>query len=222
MKKKEIILWKLVGDDYYIVIDPDEEMRNITKKISFFETTAYMFDPDIDINLLKKCLIEYKNREEDDLLFGDILDKYGINYEIADDSEFFDPDVVLCFPEDDDIDYAICTMDDLCDSIVSVFRYWDGSNMQEIWFDVCGDEEVKIVIDQDSKINLDQWDGSNWMFKCRFNHGSLYRIIEIDDEPIKEEKWLLWEWSQCQGALDTGQILNKEEAKKLIDEVENS
>ena len=218
MKKKEIILWRLVGDDYYIVIDPND----ITKKVSFFETTAYMFDPDIDINLLKKCLIEYKNRE-DDLSFGDILDKYGINYEIADDSEFFDPDAVLCFPDDDDVDYAICTMDDLCeDDIVSVFRYWDGSNMQEIWFDVCGDEEVKIVIDQDSKINLDQWDGSNWMFKRRFNHGSLYIIIEIDDEPIKEEKWLLWEWSQCQGALDTGQILNKEEAKKLIDEVENS
>lgn len=211
MRLKEIELWKVQGDGGFIIV----ESKDIIQRVSFFETNAYMFDHNIDIDLLRKVLVEYKERKEDDkyLSFYEVLDEYNITYDVAGDEEDYDPNIILCFPDDEDIEWAICAMGDL-EGVSDVYRYWDGHNWREIWAEMEVVHRIKLVIDEDTKESLDEWDGSNFYYRYKFNHASLYRIISIDDELV-EDKYLLWEWTQWQGSLDEGTIINVKDIDKL-------
>jgi hypothetical protein len=94
----------------------------------------------------------------------------------------------------------------------SVYVYWDGSNWKEIWLDE--DCLTEIVIDCDSRENLDRWDGQNWSFGGKFSHANLYRVFYIDSEPV-QEKYLLEYWTQWEGDIPVGCIISAEEAEKL-------
>jgi len=212
MKLKELELWKLYGETQYLIVDP----KDVIKRFSFIEVNAYMFSSDIDEELLREALAEYQDRKKNDryLSFYEVLDEYNIPYRVAGDAEDYNPNILLCFP-DSGPQWAICTMDDL-EGLSDVYRYWNGSNWGEIWFDTQAQYKISIVIDEDTKENLDEWDGSNWFYKQRFNNADLYRVVSIDDEPV-DGKWLLWEWSQWQGSLDWGEIVDG----KDLDQVRN-
>lgn len=81
--------------------------------------------------------------------------------------------------------------------------------------------EIEIVYDENSKVNIDAWNGSDWSYKRggKFDHASIYTLIEIDGEPA-EDRYLLYTWSQWQGVLDRGAIIDAEERKELIEESE--
>ncbi len=212
MKQKELELWKLYGEDKYLVVNPDE----LIQRVSFYETEAYMFSPDTDMDLIRKVLAEYRNRKEEDetLRFYEILDEYGIAYEGTDEAEDYNPDVVLCFPNDDDLKWAVCRMSDLILGVSDVFHYWDGSNWQEIWAENDVQHRLSVVIDEETKENLDEWDGSNWCYLQPFNHGRLYKILTVDSKPV-ENKWLLWESADWQGSLDWGTIVEEKDLDRV-------
>jgi len=210
MKTKEVELWELYGEDDQIVVDSDD----ISQKVSFFETNAYLFPKGADTDALRELVAEYQKRKEQDpyLSFFELLDKAGIEYEIADESEDYRPDLLICFP-DEPVEWAICTMGDL-EGVSDVYQYWDGSNWREIWAEVDVERRILIVIDENAKESLDKWDGQNWYYRSRFNHANLYKIISINNEPV-EGKWLLWEWSQWQGSLDRGEIVEEGDLERI-------
>jgi len=102
--------------------------------------------------------------------------------------------------------------------VQKVYKYWDGSNFREVWFDDTFMTEYELVIDNDNSTNLDTWDGSNYYFRSKFNHGLLYPIIEIDGEKVEGE-YLLEQYTQYQGDIPTGEIIDAEEAEELRKEV---
>jgi len=214
MAQKQLELWQIYGEDRLVVVDPDE----LTQKVSFWETEAYLFAPDADMDLIRKALVEYRERKEDDesLRLYEVLDEHGIPYKLASDAEDYIPDIVLCFPDEEDIKWAVCRMDDLVLGVSDVFTYWDGSNWCEIWAESDARKRTKVVIDEESKETLDRWAGREWYYLRPFTHGYLYRVIAIDGQQV-DGKWLLIETGDWAGSLDYGEIVDS----KDLDQVRN-
>lgn len=217
MKAKELELWQVYGEDRLIVIDPDE----LTQKVSFYETEAYLFPSDTDMDVIRKALVEYRGRKEDDepLRFYEILDEHGIDYRLAGDAEDYIPDIVLCFPDEEDIKWAVCRMDDLVLGVSDVFTYWDGSNWNEVWAESDAGKRTKVVIDEDTKECLDRWAGREWYYLRPFTHGYLYKVVAIDGKQV-DGKWLLVETGDWAGSLDYGEIIDSKDLDQVRDWVE--
>lgn len=211
---KQLELWQVYGEDRLVVVDPDE----LTKKVSFYETEACLFPSDTDMDVIRKALVEYRECKEDDgpLRFYEILDEHGIDYRLAGDAEDYIPDIVLCFPDEEDIKWAVCRMDDLVLGVSDVFTYWDGSNWNEVWAESDAGKRTKVIVDEESKETLDRWVGQNWCYLRPFVHGYLYRIVSIDDKQV-DGKWLLVETGDWAGSLDCGEIIDS----KDLDQVRN-
>jgi len=206
MTVKKFELVRLESDKEFMVFEPDE----IVQKISFFETYAYICQPDTDVNLLKKVVEEYQETEDE---FEEIAQRYGIKCEIADDSEEYDPDLILVFP-DENSDEAICKMSALDPMDVAV--YWDGSNLREIWLDIYAIERHTVEIDTDSEVNLDECDGHDRCYKSLFNHGRIYKVVSVDGgAPDQDKKYLLYQFTQWQGSIPKAEFLNAREAARL-------
>jgi len=96
------------------------------------------------------------------------------------------------------------------------YRYWDGSNWKIITFGGPYDDTGYsiVAIDPETRVDLDTWDGNNWNTgKKRFYHESLYKITSIDGQLLNDQ-YLVYEYSQWQGDLPTGTILDQEEAEQ--------
>src|SRR5699024_8107439 len=85
-------------------------------------------------------------------------------------------------------------------------------------FEDYGWEEIVVDVDKDSKTDLDVWDGNNWYTESEFTHQHFYKINKIDEEEV-EDIYLLVEYDQYQGTLDTAEILEKEELLDHIQEL---
>ena len=166
MKLKELELWKLYGETQYLIVDP----KDVIKRFSFIEVNAYMFSSDIDEELLREALAEYQDRKKNDryLSFYEVLDEYNIPYRVAGDAEDYNPNILLCFP-DSGPQWAICTMDDL--EGLSDFYSMEWVELGEIWFDIR--HNIKYRSNDEEQRNL-RMDGSNWLYKQRFNNADLY------------------------------------------------
>jgi len=205
------------GEDGLLVVDPDD----LTQKVSFYETEAYLFSADADMGLIRKALVEYKERKEDESLsFDEVLDEYGIPYKVAGEAEDYNPDLVICFPDDDDLKWAVCRMSDLVLGVSDVFQYWDGSNWNEIWAESDAGKRTKVVIDEDTKETLDKWVGREWHYRRPFTHGYLYKVISIDEQQV-DDKWLLVETADWAGALDWGELVDGKDLDRVRNWVED-
>jgi len=211
MDPKKVELWKLKDENRYLIIDP----KDIVKKISF-KTDAYIFDPSTDIAILHKALAEYRIQKEKDpyLAFFDILDRYSIKYDTVDDVENYYPDALLCFPDDKDIEQAICKMRDI-EGISDVYEYFDGSEWRTIWAETDVQHRMSIIVDAKSVESLDRWSCNfGWCYRRRFNHGHLYKITSIDNEPV-DDKYLILEFGEWYGALNWGKIVEEKDLDKI-------
>jgi hypothetical protein len=207
MKK---LLWIGENDTSYLI-----DMEDIVYKVDLSCETVYMF-PSLEVNkeneeflnkLLPK-LIEANDYYE----LQDIPELEGVEIKVAGDSEE-DRDILCYFTHSKNIG----NLTD-CETF-KVYKYWDGSNYKEIYYDDELFTEYKLEINEDSKENLDTWDGNNHSFRGKFNHGALYKITEIDG--VKEDnRYLLETWSQWQGSTSSGEILTIEQAEKVRKEAE--
>ena len=70
------------------------------------------------------------------------------------------------------------------------------------------------MIDTDNYEELDTWNGSNYKFRSNFCHGRLYPVIELDGEPVTG-KYLFVQWTDYQGNIPTGEIIDESKAQQL-------
>ena len=203
---KKVLLWEDESRFQYeeknlcLLINPED----IEQKIDLSNEKVYMFpelEPTEENEKMLESLLPQLNECEDYYEIQEIPELEGMAVELADDSETSKH--ILCyFSESKNIGY----LDD-CES-VPVYGYHNGSNWKEIWFNDAFMTEYEVIYDNEQMANLDEWDGDNWSYKGRFNHGRKYPIIEIDGEKVVG-KYLIEEWSQWQGSLPTGEIVEE-------------
>jgi len=213
---KKIIIWE--RPEYQggnVLLKPED----IKEKVDFFECRAYLFpglEPtEENRKRLEKMLPELEACEEA-YVREMLMEARGLEYTLADDSEEVPAaDMLVYFTGDYGNMPSISLMSDLISW--RVYEYWDGSNWKEIRFDDSYMEEIEVEYAEDREEDLDQWDGSNFYFRQKFQHGRLYPITKIDGKEVTG-KYLLHIWTQYQGDVDEGHIIDEEEAQNLLKE----
>lgn len=94
-----------------------------------------------------------------------------------------------------------------------VYEYWDGGNWRKSWIEERDIDEVEV---EEAPESLDTWDGSNLCYRQRFVHGRLYRILTIDGEKPERSLWLLYEYSDYQGSVPWGRIVDATERYEIL------
>lgn len=90
---------------------------------------------------------------------------------------------------------------------IKVYEYWDGSNLKRI---VLSETMVETEVVVRDYINFDEWDGSNWVTGSIGHHEVLYIVVSVNGQNVTDT-YLLREWSQWQGDIDTGKLLYAKE-----------
>lgn len=101
--------------------------------------------------------------------------------------------------------------------VVEIYRFWDGSNWRTVelgedWTD------TRIVADSDY-VNLDEWNGHDWVTGSIGRHQRIYRIVELDGEKPSEPMFLLEETSQWQSEEPGGYIMTLSEVVEHLKEL---
>lgn len=97
---------------------------------------------------------------------------------------------------------------DLADGLeVSVFEYWDGSNHRVIHLTETMSESIVEV--SDTAVSLDEWDGRNHVTGGMGYHQRVYRVFTEDGVAPTEPLYLIEEWSQWQGDLPQGKVVDE-------------
>jgi len=101
------------------------------------------------------------------------------------------------------------------EEISDVYQYWDGSELREIWAKKDVQYRISITVDVKSVEDLDRWNWNfGWCYRYCFNHGRLYKIMSINDEPV-DDKYLVLEFGEWQGALCWGRIVEEGDLDKI-------
>ncbi|MED0649939.1 hypothetical protein P9246_10735 [Aeribacillus pallidus] len=101
--------------------------------------------------------------------------------------------------------------------VVEIYRFWDGGDWKTVELDECW-TDTHIVADSDY-INLDEWNGHDWVTGGIGLHERVYRIIELDGEKPSEPTFLLEKWSQWQGDHPKGEIMTTSEVADHLKEL---
>jgi len=124
-------------------------------------------------------------------------------YENTNEGLLIDPeDVFEDFLEDDDNEEK------------RIYRYWDGRN----WKTVFCENETEIVI-SDSYVDLDEWDGRNFLTGGVGLHEKVYRVYEVDGEKVADTFMVLYS-SQWQGDHNSAEVLHIDELKEHLKEID--
>jgi len=94
-----------------------------------------------------------------------------------------------------------------------IYRYWDGSN----WKTVLCYNETEIVI-SDDYVNLDEWDGRNFVTGGVGRHEKVYKVYEVDGEKV-DDKFMVLFSSQWQGDHDLAELMDIDELKQHLVEI---
>jgi len=208
---KKYVLWKEIGREEKFVI-PAEEIEEVIflgDDTWVVEGLPYTEETEEKLRSLESELKDLDWKEE----VQEVLEKHFPGDEI----EVSAPDYVRaedkCFlvPMDGRF-YMYAFRPEECDS-VPTWSYWDGHDWKMLTGENASLEPV--VVDEEREEILDEWDGSNWYFRTRFNHGKLYPVIERDGEVVEDE-YLLVEYSQYEGSIPTGKIIDEEEREELL------
>lgn len=218
MEEKKRVIWKLKQDEYGLLLDPDEieekAMPGYYGCLVFHDIPGD--SPVVEaMNEKLQTLVgteEWKEAdryERDQMVIALTGSQNAESYYI--DEEWPEYGNILAYDWDEGVFYAL----DMGDSY-QCYTYWDGHNWQRIYFD-CGDyldTMTEYEVDLLESYDLDEWDGSNWKFRERFNHGTLWKAL-IDGEP----GYILEEQSQYQGSLPQARIFwTAEEAARELED----
>jgi len=128
--------------------------------------------------------------------------RYFGNYENKNEGLLIDPEDVE----------EVCNEDFLEEK--RIYRYWDGRN----WKTVFCDNETEIVI-SDDYVNLDEWDGRNFVTGGVGLHERIYRVYEVDGEKIDNAYMVLYS-SQWQGDHDLAEVMDLEKLQEHLKEID--
>jgi hypothetical protein len=209
MARKEMVIWYRDDENGGLLLAKDD----IRELIPLYDTDYVVKFPGLAVTPENRAMLEDllpKMDEEGTPLYLDELE--DVEMETCDDVET--PAEVLCYFRSSE---SIGTLDD-CET-TPAYEYWDGSNWKIIWYEDHFAEDV-VLIDTDNYESLDTWDGSNMNFRSKFNHARLYPILEIDGAPVSG-KYLFVQWTQYQGDIPKGEIIDEAQAQKLRIEVGN-
>jgi len=96
-----------------------------------------------------------------------------------------------------------------------VYQYWDGSELRVIWAKIDVQHRISITVDVKSVEDLDRWSWNfGWHYRFRFNHGRIYKIVSIDNELV-DDKYLVLEFGEWEGALSWGKIVEEGDLDKI-------
>lgn len=190
------------GTQYHIA-SPDD----ITRLADFTNCRCYRFPGIKTEKELLKAIPNLKEIDDTNEL-EDIFDNAGIEYEYLADAETKTD--VICYSYDEK------TVFNLTDcSFTPVYEYWDGGNHKQIWLDDANPPQE--IVYSDDYIDLDKFDGSNFYFRTRFNHGRIHRLIERFGEPTENE-FVLYEYTQYQEDIPVITFIDEAEKEKLFEE----
>lgn len=100
-----------------------------------------------------------------------------------------------------------------CEPVPS-YTWWDGSNWRREWPEDMTDVVVDAVYE-----DLDTYSSNgDKRFRRQWEHGKLYTVLTIDDEPITEPTYLLYISSQWQGSRDVARLIDADEREMLLAE----
>ena len=168
MKKK--LIWNVrnyENKNEGLLINP-EDVEEVCNLYDYSVATI-----DLPVSEKKKLnkLLEEKEAEIYDYCdLEDFLEENGYqNVEIDSPEDYPVCEEKLCFDfqEKEFFDLAECCTE-------KIYRYWNGSN----WKTVFCDNETEIVISDDC-VNLDEWDGRNFVTGGVGLHERIYRVYEF-------------------------------------------
>lgn len=157
-------------------------------------------------DLAEKLTTKYREGSPADL--GSWLDEMGYNYQRL--RGYIDPGDLLVF---DGVDRSFQNLDYYPTAMV--YEYLDSQSNRQYF--VIQNQEGNLFADRivvsEGFVNLDEWDGSNWQTGGVGLHQQVHRVIGQDIE----DAFLVYRWSQWQGANPDGLLLTKDE---LIEHLE--
>lgn len=185
-------------------ITPDEAIRKIDekslkKRYDDLQQEGWFSDEDI-AKLLEEMIGKKVHVHEIDNREGDIV------YISAENA-----DKVIVLDEYGQV-FALDSSD-----VVYAYTYLDyNTNHKTISIDPA--LVTEIVVEEDS-YSLDEWDGNNHTTGGTGMHQEVYKVVEIDGEDEHEPSFFIRKWSQWQGTLSKGKLVNIEELKEHLEKI---
>jgi len=102
--------------------------------------------------------------------------------------------------------------------VVEIYRFWDGGNWRTVELDEVT-TDYTILVDSENYVNLDEWNGHDWVTGSVGRHQQIYRIVELDGEKPSEPTFLLEETSQWDGEEPKGYIMTTSEVADHLKEL---
>jgi hypothetical protein len=170
-------------------------------------------DKDIDLDWLNEKLAAYKedhdNNEELEEFFASIGIKANVTgTDFYGDVENYE-DKIIYDPNTNKFAFGSYW------ETVMVYSYWDGHNFKDITNDEMVEYELEV---EEDEVNLDEWDGRNMVTGGTGLHQYIQKIIELDGEKVND-KYLLVRWSQWQGSLPSGEIMDLDDVKNHLESI---
>jgi len=214
MKK---VLWE--NDLRSIIIEEGEIEEKVCMRNEDYIIAEGLTSENVDEKELTKNFLEWKEKKEE----LDI-DEYSIKEFMK--TQGFDVDVRYCY---DFEEYRDCIIWDKYNNEFGnildfeTVKTYEHLNSQTNWETIElteWDTETELEVDEDSREDLDIWDGNNWNTGGFPNHEAFYKITEKDGEKVEDE-YLLLRWDQYQGTFTEGEIMNKKELIEHIKELKD-
>lgn len=124
------------------------------------------------------------------------------------------------FPEGEEIDLVYLLPADeieVDENGVRVYEYFDGSNLERIVNDPEFQLPTTELVVTDDYVSLDEWDGHNLTTLGVGNHQQVHKIIELDGGAVDEPLYLINKWSQWQGDIPTGEVVDVDGLKQHLE-----
>ena len=102
--------------------------------------------------------------------------------------------------------------------VVEIYRFWDGGNWRTVELDEVT-TDYTILVDSENYVNLDEWNGHDWVTGSVGRHQQIYRIVELDGEKPSEPTFLLEGTSQWDGEEPKGYIMTLSEVVEHLKEI---
>lgn len=218
---QNVVLWEKWESGQYYLIDSNEIEEQIYIGDGSFLVTDLNTEPSkIDLDKLNKLLEDYKeSHEEFDDWDTDHIEQFleyaGYSSACVGSAPRYlevGTDALLYNTETNEFDRSSSYV------VVELYSWYNGSNYELIEKND-NTIEYKLLITNDF-VNLDEFDGNNFVTGGTGEHQRIYKIIEKDGEKTDDE-YLLEYWSQWQGKHAIGKILTVQGVIEHIKELED-
>lgn len=102
---------------------------------------------------------------------------------------------------------------------VRVYEYFNGSNLERIVNEPEYQLPTTELVVTDDFVSLDEWDGNDLTTLGVGNHQQVHRIIELDGGIEDEPLYLINKWSQWQGDVPTGEVVDVDGLKQHLEKL---